>query len=78
MNVVGLTADEQNNIFRMLAAILWLGNAQFAESDDGSGSQITDTGVTVSSSEIIGSIWPFPCRINKETRWLIHLQNRIL
>ncbi|KAG9103459.1 class II myosin [Ceratobasidium sp. 370] len=45
MNVVGLTADEQNNIFRMIAAILWLGNVQFVE-DDGSGSQVTDTGVT--------------------------------
>ncbi|KAG8693253.1 class II myosin, partial [Ceratobasidium sp. 395] len=45
MNVVGLTADEQNNIFRMIAAILWLGNVTFAE-DDGTGSQITDTGVT--------------------------------
>ncbi|CAE7173042.1 unnamed protein product [Rhizoctonia solani] len=46
MNVVGLTAEEQNNIFRMIAAILWLGNTQFVESEDGSGSTITDTGVT--------------------------------
>ncbi|KAG8762967.1 class II myosin [Ceratobasidium sp. 428] len=45
MNVVGLSADEQNNIFRMIAAILWLGNVTFTE-DDGTGSQITDTGVT--------------------------------
>lgn len=51
MNVVGLTAQEQSDIFRMLAAILWLGNVQFAE-DDGSGSQITDTGVTVSAFDV--------------------------
>lgn len=47
MNVVGLTAEEQNDIFRMLAAILWIGNIQFVESEDGSGSTITDSGVTV-------------------------------
>jgi myosin-1 len=47
MNVVGLSSEEQNNIFRMIAAILWLGNVQFVE-DDGSGSQVTDTGVTAS------------------------------
>ncbi|KAB5591955.1 Myosin-1 [Ceratobasidium theobromae] len=46
MNVVGLTAEEQNDIFRMLAAILWIGNIQFVESEDGSGSTITDSGVT--------------------------------
>ncbi|KAK0208714.1 microfilament motor [Desarmillaria ectypa] len=45
MDVIGLDADEQNEIFRMLAIILWLGNVQFEEKDDGN-SQITDTGVT--------------------------------
>ena len=29
MNIIGLTGDEQNDILRMLAAILWLGNAHF-------------------------------------------------
>ncbi|KAG8733405.1 class II myosin [Ceratobasidium sp. 423] len=46
MNVIGLTAEEQNDIFRMIAAILWIGNVQFVESEDGSGSTITDAGVT--------------------------------
>ncbi|CAE6450288.1 unnamed protein product [Rhizoctonia solani] len=46
MNVVGLTAEEQNDIFRMIAAILWIGNIQFVDSEDGSGSTITDSGVT--------------------------------
>ncbi|CUA68257.1 Myosin-1 [Rhizoctonia solani] len=45
MNVVGLTAEEQNDIFRMIAAILWIGNIQFVDSEDGSGSTITDSGV---------------------------------
>lgn len=42
MNVVGLTQEEQDEIFKMLAVILWLGNVQFAEGDDGN-SVIGDT-----------------------------------
>lgn len=49
MNVVGLTPEEQNDIFRIIAAILWIGNIQFVESEDGGGSTITDQGVTVST-----------------------------
>lgn len=45
MNIIGLTEDEQNEIFRMLAIILWLGNVQFQEGDDGN-SNIIDTDVT--------------------------------
>ncbi|EIW86978.1 myosin class I heavy chain [Coniophora puteana RWD-64-598 SS2] len=45
MNVIGLTADEQNEIFKMLAIILWLGNVQYEEADDGN-SRVADTGVT--------------------------------
>lgn len=35
MQIIGLTNEEQSQIFRMLAAILWLGNVQFDEKDDG-------------------------------------------
>lgn len=35
MKVIGLSQEEQDNIFRMLAAILWLGNASFQEDDSG-------------------------------------------
>jgi myosin-1 len=45
MNIIGLTEDEQNEIFKMLAIILWLGNVQFQEGDDGN-SDVIDTGVT--------------------------------
>ena len=45
MQVVGLSAEEQSEIFRMLSIVLWLGNVQFAEKDDGN-SQIADTSVT--------------------------------
>lgn len=45
MQVIGLTPDEQNDIFRMLAIILWLGNIQFEEMDDGN-ARIADTNVT--------------------------------
>ena len=45
MQMIGLTEQEQSEIFRMLAIILWLGNVQFTEKDDGN-SQIADSGVT--------------------------------
>lgn len=44
MRVIGLSQAEQDNIFRMLAAILWLGNVTFAEDDNGN-SIITDQSV---------------------------------
>ncbi|KDR85724.1 hypothetical protein GALMADRAFT_234780 [Galerina marginata CBS 339.88] len=45
MQVIGLSAEEQHEIFKMLAVILWLGNVQFQDLEDGN-STITDTGVT--------------------------------
>ncbi|KAJ3502138.1 hypothetical protein NLJ89_g9019 [Agrocybe chaxingu] len=45
MNIIGLSGEEQNEILKMLAVILWLGNVQFEEQDDGN-SAISDTGVT--------------------------------
>jgi myosin I len=45
MNTIGLSADEQNDIFRMLAIVLWLGNVQYEEMDDGNAG-VADTGVT--------------------------------
>ncbi|MCJ1366602.1 class II myosin [Acarospora aff. strigata] len=35
MKVIGLQQTEQDDIFRMLATILWLGNVQFIEDDSG-------------------------------------------
>lgn len=45
MQIIGLSQPEQNEILKMLAIILWLGNVQFQENDDGN-SSIADTGVT--------------------------------
>ncbi len=45
MGVIGLSPEEQNEIFKMLAVVLWLGNVQFEEMDDGN-AKIADTGVT--------------------------------
>ena len=45
MQVIGLSADEQTQIFRMLSTILWLGNVQYNEKDDGN-AEIADTSVT--------------------------------
>ncbi|KAF9990905.1 class II myosin [Mortierella antarctica] len=44
MRVIGLEQHEQDEIFRMLAIILWLGNVQFSENDEGY-AQITDNDV---------------------------------
>ena len=44
MKVIGLSEDEQKNIFRMLATILWLGNVTFKENDEGN-AEITDQSV---------------------------------
>ncbi|KAB8596068.1 hypothetical protein FH972_025779 [Carpinus fangiana] len=38
IRVIGLPEDEIDNIFRMLAAILWLGNVTFVENDEGNAS----------------------------------------
>jgi myosin-1 len=45
MRTIGLSSQEQSEIFRMLAIVLWLGNVQFEEMDDGN-SRIADSGVT--------------------------------
>ncbi|KAL2837065.1 P-loop containing nucleoside triphosphate hydrolase protein [Aspergillus pseudoustus] len=44
MTVIGMSEAEQDNVFRMLAAILWLGNVQFGEDDSGNAA-ITDQSV---------------------------------
>lgn len=35
MNIIGLSQSEQDDIFRMLAAVLWIGNIQFHEDNNG-------------------------------------------
>lgn len=44
MGIIGLAQSEQDNIFRMLAAILWIGNVQFTE-DDQTHASIVDQSV---------------------------------
>jgi myosin I len=38
MKIIGLSQQEQDNVFRLLAAILWLGNIQFVEDKNGAAS----------------------------------------
>jgi myosin I len=45
MQIIGLSNEEQSEIFRMLAIVLWLGNVQYDELDDGN-STIADKSVT--------------------------------
>ncbi|CAD6573520.1 MAG: class II myosin, partial [Tremellales sp. Tagirdzhanova-0007] len=44
MEIIGLSADEQNSILKVLATILWLGNVQFVADGDGNAT-ISDPGV---------------------------------
>ncbi|KAL8700696.1 MAG: hypothetical protein Q9224_000844 [Gallowayella concinna] len=44
MKIIGLSQTEQDDIFRMLASILWLGNVSFREDDNGN-TAITDQSV---------------------------------
>lgn len=45
MSIIGLSAQEQSDIYRMISTILWLGNVQYSEKDDGN-ADIADTSVT--------------------------------
>lgn len=45
MQTVGITQPEQDQIFRVLAAILWIGNITFVENEEGN-AQVRDTSVT--------------------------------
>jgi myosin-1 len=45
MRVVGIVGEEQEGLIRMLATVLWLGNVEFGEGDDGN-AFIKDEGVT--------------------------------
>ena len=52
MNVIGLTADEQNNIFRLLASILWIGNLDFTE--QGERAEVADKAVLDFVASLLG------------------------
>lgn len=45
MQVIGLSQEEQDQIFRLLASILWIGNITFIENEEGN-AQVRDTSVT--------------------------------
>ncbi|CCG83993.1 protein of unknown function [Taphrina deformans PYCC 5710] len=45
MDVIGLTEAEQDEVFRVISTILWTGNIQFKENEDGN-AQIVDPNVT--------------------------------
>lgn len=44
MNVIGIPQGEQDQVFRMLAAILWIGNISYRENEDGN-AEIVDQSV---------------------------------
>ncbi|KAF7547444.1 hypothetical protein G7Z17_g7717 [Cylindrodendrum hubeiense] len=44
MKIIGLSQPEQDEIFRMLAAVLWIGNIQFKEDQEGY-AEVTDRSV---------------------------------
>ncbi|WBW70616.1 myosin type I [Schizosaccharomyces osmophilus] len=53
MQVIGITEAEQDEIFKVIAIILWLGNIQFQEGPDG-GSVITDKSISEFLGYLIG------------------------
>lgn len=44
MDTIGLSKDEKDNVFKLLSAILWIGNITFKEDEDGN-SEIADMSV---------------------------------
>ncbi|KAH0536750.1 hypothetical protein FGG08_006388 [Glutinoglossum americanum] len=52
METIGLSQAEQGNIFKMLAAILWIGNISFHQDEDEA--VITDASVTKQVSMLLG------------------------
>ncbi|KAI5780653.1 myosin IC heavy chain [Peziza echinospora] len=54
MNVIGLSQLEQDEIFKMLAIILWLGNVVFTEDEHGNGA-ISDPGVADFIAYLMGT-----------------------
>ncbi|SCU90050.1 LANO_0D07404g1_1 [Lachancea nothofagi CBS 11611] len=45
MQVIGISQQEQDEMFRCLAAVLWIGNVSFMDNDEGN-AQVRDTSVT--------------------------------
>ncbi|CEP63576.1 myosin family protein LALA0_S08e05754g [Lachancea lanzarotensis] len=45
MQVIGITQQEQDEVFRFLSAILWIGNISFEENEEGN-AKVRDTSVT--------------------------------
>lgn len=45
MDTIGISQEERDQVFRVLAAILWIGNITFSEDEEGN-SKINDTSVT--------------------------------
>ncbi|GME81827.1 unnamed protein product [[Candida] boidinii] len=45
MRTIGLTQDEQDQVFRLLSAVLYIGNIRFTEDEEGN-SKVQDTSIT--------------------------------
>lgn len=53
MDIIGLSSEEKDNIFRILAAILWIGNVDFVE-DDNSVTRVADPSVPAYAAYLLG------------------------
>lgn len=53
MDIIGLSSEEKDNIFRILAAILWIGNVDFIE-DDNSATTVADPSVPAYAAYLLG------------------------
>ena len=52
MTIIGLTADEQYDIFRLVSAILWIGNIDFTEA--GERASVNDMAVLEFVASLLG------------------------
>jgi myosin V len=54
MNVVHISKEDQDTVFSMLAAVLWLGNISFKVIDNENHIEVvSDEGIVLSSSQVI-------------------------
>jgi myosin I len=64
MKIIGMSQAEQDNLFRVLAAILWLGNITFTENDEGN-AKITDQSVVDFVAYLLEVVGEDPCTTSR-------------
>lgn len=61
MSVLAMTGDQIDGIFSVLSAILWLGNLNFEETEDGESCRLDDRNADCSDSDILVNVATLLC-----------------